>query len=211
VTSASVRVNPSALAISRSDSEASKRSARSPAVAVSHRRRSNSRGSRSAQVAPRYAAPPSPRHRGPPHGRGSHGRGTAHRSADRRQRWPAGRRCLSSFPPRAGYPAPPRPGRPHLRRERSRRPRKAQAELCSRSSPGPVAGPSAPPHAGALCDSVARVALNAYNYAHVRITALAARHPRHPVTPDGSSLGLTPPTLIDASGNAAHPGSQCRR
>src|SRR6266851_2292358 len=62
-----------------------------------------------------------------------------------------------------------------------------------------------------LCDTIASVSSNAYNFAHARITALAARHLRHHATPEGSSLGLTPPALVDASGNLAPPGSQWRR
>jgi len=228
---------------------------------------------------PRYAAPPSPRHRGPPRERASHGHGTARRSAGRRQRWPAGRRCLSSFPPRAGYPAPPRPGLPHLRPERFRRPRKARAESCSRSVPGsaavgpprlvpglgaadrpvildaheehsggpvgqthhrldevavvqpffllaleldliglpasdplrdtqasPLPDPTASPCASSLyaklCDTIASVSSDAYNFTRARIAALAARHLRH----------HAPPALVDAPGNLAPPGSQwCRQ
>jgi len=40
---------------------------------------------------------------------------------------------------------------------------------------------------------------------------VVAQHPRHHATPEGSSLGSTPPALIDASGNPAPPGSQWRR
>ncbi len=91
--------------------------------------------SRSAPAVTSALVPTGPRHRrGPPRERASHGRGMAHRPADRRQQWPAGRRCPSLFLPRAGHRVPRRPGFPHLRPERFRGPRKALAESCTRSA-----------------------------------------------------------------------------
>jgi hypothetical protein len=91
------------------------------------------------------------------------------------------------------------PGQRHFRgtRRPSRpAPRAAECRLAEHQQVGKRG--SASSLCAKLRDTIASVSSIAYNFAQPRITALAAHHPGHRAAPEGSSLGLTPPVLIDA-------------